>query len=132
VSSPLDVATAEGQPCSLTPGDIIERRGKEPDAGGNVKVEVVSSKAGDCSSDEDLNVKLADLQDMHNQFRENIDAGLKVMADNDANSKGLPKAPPADVRNVSQGTCEPASDAQSMLVAQQDEAAKLQAQVVQN
>ncbi|HZP22721.1 MAG TPA: hypothetical protein VFB04_04695 [Terriglobales bacterium] len=132
VSSPLDVATADGQPCSLTPGDIIERRGKEPDADGNVKAEVVSSKPGDCTSDADLQVKMADLQDMHNQFRENIDAGLKVMADNDANSKGLPKAPPAEARTVSQGTCEPASDAQSTLLAQQDEASRLEAQVVQN
>ena len=131
VSSPLDVAV-DGQPCALTPGDIIERRGKEPDANGEVKVEVVSSKPGDCTADSDLNVKMADLQEMHNNFRENIDAGLKVMADNDSTSKGLPKSPDAQVRNVAEGTCQASSDADSALVAQQDEAARLEAQVVQN
>ena len=129
VSSHLDLAS-DGQPCSLTPGDIIERRSKDVDNDGNVKVEVVSSKPGDCTSDEDLKVKLADLQEMHNQFRENIDAGLKVMADNDG--KGLPKAPAADARTVAEGTCAPASDADTTLLAQESDAEKLEAQVVQN
>lgn len=129
VSSHLDIAS-DGQPCSLTPGDIIERRSKDVDNDGNVKVEVVSSKPGDCTSDNDLKVKLADLQEMHNQFRENIDAGLKVMADNDG--KGLPKAPAADARNVAEGTCQPASDADTTLLAQESDAEKLEAQVVQN
>jgi hypothetical protein len=129
VSSHLDLGS-DGQPCSLTPGDIIERRGKDVDADGNVRVEVVSSKPGDCTSDEDLKVKLADLQEMHNQFRENIDSGLKVMAENDG--KGLPKAPNAEVRTVAEGTCSPASDADTTLLAQESDAEKLEAQVVQN
>ncbi|HUK43575.1 MAG TPA: hypothetical protein VLW48_03940 [Candidatus Bathyarchaeia archaeon] len=131
VSSPLDLAS-DGQPCSLTPGDIIERRSKDADADGNVKVEVVSAKPGDCTSDADLQVKLADLQEMHNQFRENIDAGLKVMASNDATNKGLPKAPAADARNVAEGTCTPASDADTTLLAQESDAQKLEAQIAQN
>lgn len=129
VSSHLDLAS-DGQPCSLTPGDIIERRSKDADPDGNVKVEVVSSKPGDCTSESDLQVKLADLQEMHNQFRENIDAGLKVMADNDG--KGLPKAPAADVRTVAEGTCPPASDADTTLLAQESDGEKLEAQVGQN
>jgi hypothetical protein len=67
VSASLEVATAPDKVCSLTPGDIIQRKGKDVVDGG-VAVEVESSKSGDCPADSRASVQLADLQEMHNQF----------------------------------------------------------------
>ena len=129
VASSLDITTAAGQACSLTPGDIIQRKGKDVTADGGVMVEVVSSKPGDCDADSGATVQLADLQEMHNQFREQLDSGLKMLADNQA--KGLPNGPAAGTRPVAEGTAVPAPDAESQLATQETDAAKLEAQVRQ-
>ena len=129
VSSNLDIATAGGQTCSLTPGDIIQRRGKDVMPDGGVAMEIVSSKPGDCATDSPATVQLADLQEMHNQFREQLDSGLQMLADNQA--KGLPNGPAAGTRPVAEGTAVPAPDAESQLATQETDAAKLEAQVRQ-
>jgi hypothetical protein len=129
VSSNLDLTTAAGQACSLTPGDIIQRRGQAVMPDGGVDMEVVSSKPGDCAADSRAAVQLADLQEMHNQFREQIDSGLKLLAENQA--RGLPSGPVAGARNVAEGTADPAPDAESQLMAQENDAAGLEAQVRQ-
>ena len=129
VSSNLDITTAAGQACSLTPGDIIQRKGQTVTIDGGVDVDVVSSKPGDCAADSRTAVQLADLQEMHNQFREQLDSGLKMLADNQA--KGLPNGPAAGARPVAEGTAAPVADAESQLVAQETDAAKLEAQVRQ-
>jgi hypothetical protein len=129
VSSNLDITTATGQTCSLTPGDVIERKAKTVGADGGVAVDVVTSKPGDCATDAGASVQLADLQDMHNQFREKIDSGLKMVADNQA--KGLPGSPAPDARPVPDGTAPPDPDAATQLAAQDSDAAKVEAQVAQ-
>jgi hypothetical protein len=130
VSSNLDITTAAGRACSLTPGDIIQRKGTEVMADGGVVVEVVSSKPGDCDADSGATVQLVDLQEMHNRFREQLDSGLKTLAENQA--KGLPSGPAAGVRGVAEGTADPVSDAQAQLLAQDADAARLEAQVRPN
>jgi hypothetical protein len=130
VSSNLDITTEANQACSLTPGDIIQRKGQDASADGGVTVEVVSSKPGDCAADSRAAVQLADLQEMHNQFREQLDSGLKTLADNQA--KGLPNAPAAAPRTVAEGTADPAPGAEAQLVAQETDAAKLEDQVRQD
>ena len=129
VSSNLDITTAAGQACSLTPGDIIQRKGKDVTPDGGIAVEVVSSKPDDCVADSGATVKLADLQEMHNQFHEQLDSGLKMMADNQA--KGLPNVSGTGARSVPQGTAEPAPDAAAQLATQETDAANLEAQVRQ-
>jgi hypothetical protein len=130
VSSNLDITTEANQACSLTPGDIIQRKGLDASADGGVAVEVVSSKPGDCAADSRAAVQLADLQEMHNQFREQLDSGLKTLADNQA--RGLPNAPAAAPRTVAEGTTDPAPGAEAQLVAQETDAAKLEDQVRQD
>jgi hypothetical protein len=130
VSSNLDVTTTAGQACSLTPGDIIKRKGTEVTADGGVTVEVDSSKAGDCAVDSEAPVQVADLQEMHNRFREQLDSGLDTLAKNQA--KGLPSGPPAGARPVAEGTADQVRDADAQLVAQEADAAKVEAQVGQN
>ena len=127
VSSNLDITTDANQACSLTPGDIIQRKGTTVAADGGVTVEVESSKSGDCPAKSMAAVQLADLQEMHNQFREQLDSGLKMLAENQA--KGLPNGPAAGARPVADGTADPVANAESQLVAQETDAAKLEAQV---
>jgi hypothetical protein len=130
VSSSLELTTTEGQACSLTPGDVIQRKGKVVGVDGGVAAEVVSSKPGDCAAESTTTVKLADLQDMHNQLREQLDSGLNMLAKNEA--KGLPSGPASGARPVAEGTAGPAPDAAEQLVAQDADASKLEAQVRQN
>jgi hypothetical protein len=66
---------------------------------------------------------------MHNQFQEQIDSGLKMLAENQA--RGLPNGPVAAPHYVAEGTADPAPDAESQLVAQETGAAQLEAQVRQ-
>jgi hypothetical protein len=53
---------------------------------------VASSKQGDCARGSKPAVKVADLQDMSNRFREQLDSGLQQLAAN-SGKNGLPAAP---------------------------------------
>ena len=110
VSSNLGVSTAEGQECELTPGDVITRLDDTPGDDNKVRVSVMSSKQKDCSIGAMPRVAVNDLQEMHNSFREQLDSGLKTLAEN-SGTGGLPKAsdtqttagevpPPSPDRNV--------------------------------
>jgi hypothetical protein len=129
VSSALDMTTAAGQTCALTPGDIIQRKGTDLTTDGGVTVEVVTSKPGDCATDSVTTVQLADLQEMHNRLQMELDSGLKKLAENQA--KGLPSGPDAGASPVAEGTADPVPDAEAQLAAQETDAAKLEAQVEQ-
>ncbi len=128
VSSNLEVTTT-GQPCALTPGDVIHRTGKDVSTDGSVAVEVVSSKPGDCAAESPTTVELAALQEMHNQLREQIDSGLKMLAENKA--KGLPSPPVALSRPVAEGTADQDSSATELLDSQQQQASTLEGKVRQ-
>jgi hypothetical protein len=91
VSSNLDVVKDDGSECSLTPGDVIIRTSTTPD-GTKVAVNVITSKRADCPSNTNTAVDVSDLQEMQNQFHEQLDAGLKTLADNQGKN-GLPQAP---------------------------------------
>lgn len=91
VSSNLDVVAA-GQECSLTPGDVIMRLTDAPDENQNVMVSVSSSKKTDCSMGSTVALSVQALQEMHNRFREGIDSGLGMLAQNQGRN-GLPAAP---------------------------------------
>jgi hypothetical protein len=128
VSSSLDVS-ASGRECALTPGDVIRRTGNDVTEG-RVAVKVVGSKPGDCPADFPTSVDLAALEEMHNQFREQIDSGLNLLAENQA--RGLPNVQNAGGRHVPEGTAPPVADAEAQLNAQETEAGKLEAQVQQS
>src|SRR5262245_27697942 len=55
--------------------------GQQPDANQNVTVSALSSKQAACPSGAQIMVAVQDLQEMHNHFREQIDAGLKTLAE---------------------------------------------------
>jgi hypothetical protein len=107
VSANLDV-NAGDQACSLSPGDVVTRVDAVPDAKQNVTVKVASSKRSDCPTGQSVAVTVADLQEMHNDFRAKIDSGLKTLADNQGKN-GLPQA--QDTRTVAGEVPQPAPDA---------------------
>jgi hypothetical protein len=92
VSRIVNGQTSDGQECNLTPGDVITRISDVPDRSLSVQVLVTTSQTGECSPGTNLAMSLQDLQDLHNDFRENLDSGLQVLADN-AGKKGMPRGP---------------------------------------
>jgi len=91
VADEVDV-TADGQECALTQGDVITRLTDTPDGDQKVNVSVTSSKKGDCAAGKSVLVAVDDLQEMHNHFQEQLDAGMKELASKQGTG-GLPKAP---------------------------------------
>jgi hypothetical protein len=91
VASNLDLAGDNGE-CIVTAGDVLMRMGTAPDENNKIAVKIVSSKQGDCAVNTNSDVEVTELQEMHNHFREQLDNGLKTLADN-SGKNGLPKAP---------------------------------------
>jgi len=101
VSTPF-AANSAGQECGLTSGDIIVRTSDTMSAQNTVSVSVLSSKPGDCPMNAMADVEVAALQEMHNQFQDQVDSGLKTMADNQGRN-GMPSGPPPNPRQSPDG-----------------------------
>jgi hypothetical protein len=127
VSSNLDVVKDDGSECTLTAGDVILRTGTSPD-GTKVGVNVITSKRDDCPSNTNTAVEVSDLQEMQNQFREQIDSGLKVLAENQGKS-GMPNAPDTAITAGEVPAPPPDSSAQANLEDQRKNAEKAEADV---
>ncbi|HZW80711.1 MAG TPA: hypothetical protein VFF50_09585 [Candidatus Deferrimicrobiaceae bacterium] len=95
VSSDMTV-TSDGQECELTPGDILTRLTDTPDADQNVTARVSATKKRDCAIDKQVVVSVEVLQDMRNHFDEQVDDGMKALAEKQGTG-GLPKAPDTGV-----------------------------------
>jgi hypothetical protein len=130
VSRNLGVATAEGQECELTPGDVITRIDDTPGDDNKVRVSVMSSKQNDCSVGVMPMVAVDDLQEMHNSFREQLDSGLQTLAEK-SGTGGLPKAP--DTQTTAGEVPPPAPDRNldALLANQQKEADQAEGEVQQ-
>jgi hypothetical protein len=129
VSQNLEV-TEGGQTCTLTPGDVIYRTGDNLLDGNKVTVNVLTSKAGDCPANSATEIDVEALQEMHNQFREQIDAGLQTLAAKQGQD-GLPSSPPPGAVAVPEGTAQPDPDAASELMQQQQEADQAEGEAAQ-
>lgn len=121
VSTPLVEQLANGGECPLASGDILTRIDDTPDANQNVRVLVSSSQANDCPAGSQLSAGLQDLQDMHNAFREQMDAGLNQLAQNQGKN-GIPAGPAGSPTPNADGTAQPDPDAQASLQQQQQAA----------
>jgi hypothetical protein len=131
VSSTLGGTMADGTACSLSSGDVLTRIGDTPDANQNVTVMVTSSQQGDCATGTQLPMSVQDLQDMQNDFRQKLDAGMQSLADNQGKN-GMPNSPPPDKTAVPDGTAQPDPDAASQLAQTDQNADKAQAEVQQS
>jgi hypothetical protein len=129
VSTGLNLtAGSDGQTCTVTPGDIIERKGRDVTADGQVPVSVLNSKDGDCPVDLATALDVSALQDMHNEFREQISAGMEKLASNQGKA-GLPAGPAADPRQVAEGQASASADAKDLLAKQVQEADRTEAEI---
>ncbi|MGA8234274.1 MAG: hypothetical protein WB795_22550, partial [Candidatus Acidiferrales bacterium] len=121
VSSVLNEQTQDGQQCSLGPGDVLTRTANEPNGDMKVSAIVASSQKDDCAAGSILAVALDDLQEMHNDFVQKMDAGLQQLAANQG-KKGMPVSPVAGLRANPDGQAEVDTDALNYLQQQQREA----------
>jgi hypothetical protein len=126
VASTMDLS-AGGQSCVLTPGDIIERTSRTVTDDGKVPISVMSSKDGDCPVDFASALDVSVLQDMHNQFREQIAGGLEKLATTEG--KDLPAGPPANPRQSAEGQAPASDDARELLNRQSREGDQAEAEV---
>jgi len=92
VASEEDLTTSDGVECVLSGGDVVYRTGDTPDDDHMVDATVKASKKDECAVGATVGVAVDDLQDMHNQLRIQMDAGLKELADKQGKN-GLPAAP---------------------------------------
>jgi len=131
VASNLDVTAPDsGQECGLTPGDVVMRLSDTPDANQNVTASVQSSKSADCATGQTVAIGVQDLQEMHNQFRQQLDAGLQTLAAK-GGTNGLPKPPDTTTTGGEVPAPTPDSGAADQLQAQQQQANQTEAQVQQ-
>jgi aryl-alcohol dehydrogenase-like predicted oxidoreductase len=130
VSTTLTETAADGTECSLSQGDFLTRVDDAADADKNVKVTVSSSQKDDCAVGSQLSVALDDLQDMYNAFHEQIDDGLKSLAENQGKN-GLPTGPAAGGHSVAEGQAQPDLTAQADIDQQNSEADKAEGEVDQ-
>jgi len=132
VSTSMDVATATGQNCALSGGDILLRTSDTLMSDGRVAVSVLSSKPGNCPINAGTAVEVAALQEMHNEFREQIDSGMQQLASNQGRN-GLPPSPAPSPRQSPDGQGQPdlASAVDNLLAQQQQDATQAEAEVQQ-
>jgi hypothetical protein len=94
VSSDEDLTTTDSVECSLSAGDVIYRVTDTPDDDNMVNATVKASKKDECAVGATVAVSADDVQEMHNQLRIQMDAGLKELADKQGKN-GIPAAPDA-------------------------------------
>jgi hypothetical protein len=128
VSSDEDLTTSEGAECSLTPGDVVYRTGDKPDDDNMVDAIVKSSKKDECAVGATVGIDTGDLQEMHNQLRIQMDAGLKELADKQGKD-GIPAAPDTKTQAGEVPPPKPDESVGSDLQEQQKEAARAEAQL---
>jgi len=94
VSSTLSEQLDDGQPCSLTGGDVLTRISDTPDDSQKVRVLVTTAKKDDCATGTKFAMSIQDLQDMYNDFQAKMDDGLKQLAEKQGKN-GIPTGPAA-------------------------------------
>lgn len=131
VASGLDVTVpATGRECTLTAGDVVMRLSDTPDANQNLTANIQSTKKADCPTGQTVAIGVQDLQEMHNQFLEHLDDGLKMLADK-GGTGGLPKPPDTGTSAGEVPSPAPDAGAATQLAAQQQQAEQTQSQVQQ-
>ena len=129
VASDLTVVS-NGQECDLTAGDVITRLTDTPDADQRVNVSVQASKKGDCGAGQQVAVSVDDLQDMRNHFQEQLDSGMKDLAEKQGKG-GLPRAPDTGTTASDVPPPSPDTNAEQELTEQEKAADQTESQVEQ-
>jgi hypothetical protein len=92
VSQPLLVATSDGGSCGLTSGAVLSLIAPPDDDAISANLTVSASRKGDCPANSVVSVGLADLQDIQNDYRYQLDRGLQSL-NSLQGTRGIPVAP---------------------------------------
>jgi len=122
---------SDGQECELTGGDVITRLTDTPDSNQQVTASVAASKKGECGEGKAVLVSVDDLQEMHNHFEEQLNNGLKTLAEKQG-TNGMPKAPDASTVASDIPAPQPDDNAAKELSDQQAQADQAEAQAKQD
>jgi hypothetical protein len=96
---------SSGQECTLSPGDVLRY---QSDLREGAQLQVVSSKSMECPVRSSVTVSINDLQEMHNQMRVQMEAGMSALHA----SQGADGIPPAPVEAMSASRVSPLADAE--------------------
>jgi hypothetical protein len=121
VSTALSEQTTDGSPCSLSAGDVLTRIMDTPDTNVRVTALVSGSQRNDCATGSMLAISVWELQNMHNDFAQKIEAGLQKLAENQGKN-GMPAGPMAGRRGNPDGQAQPDLSASADLQQQQQDA----------
>ena len=121
---------SDGQECQLTGGDVITRLTDTPDADNKVTASVSASKKSECAAGKSVLVSVEDLQEMHNHFEEQLDNGMKALAEKQGTGD-MPKAPDTGVTESDIPAPKPDTSAAKDLSDQAAAADQTEAQVKQ-
>lgn len=95
ISTDMQLEISADQSCALTPGDVLfRRRTSSADADGKVAVVVVGSTHGGCPLNTQGQISLQSLQEIENQYDEQLQAAMGVMAEK-AGHGTIPPSPAA-------------------------------------
>jgi len=86
----------------------------------------MSSKPGDCPVNSGTLMEIATLEEMHNQFREQLSSGLAALGEGQG-AGGLPPGPPMGQIAFADGQAAPDGNALSQLDQQQRDAQQMEA-----
>lgn len=92
VDQPLSVETADGQTCALTAGNVLQLSAAVDPNAATATMTVLSTRKASCPAWTQVQVGLEALEEMQNNFRAQLDAGLHTMHDQQGQG-GLPGAP---------------------------------------
>ena len=108
VSAAIAPALGDGT-CALTAGDVIKRTEDTPDGDNTVSTVVLASKKEDCEVGSAPRVATTDLEEMHDQFRQQLEDGLKSLGENQGKG-GIPKGPAPTTKPNPEGQVDPDPD----------------------
>lgn len=96
VDNPVNAVTDDDVSCSLSGGDVLRLLSRPDEGAVAADLTVASGNQYDCPAGARLSLPLQDLEEMQNNFRAQIDAGLKILHDGQGRN-GLPAAPPSAI-----------------------------------
>lgn len=129
VSTDVQLQYGQDQTCVVTAGDILFRKPENTvDAAGTVQVMVVGSKPGSCDLNTAAKIDLASLQEMDNQFEQQLESGMQTLAAK-AGKGPFPASPAPDQTQVAAGTPPPAQNVDALLNQNQTSGDQAQAEV---
>ena len=134
VSSNLDLSTVDEQVCGLEPGDILQLTPSSASNSQLVQLRVASSKRRDCPAGVIVTASMADLQEMHNNFRARVETGLGKLHAGQGHD-GIPVAPGAVAApprpNIADEPAISVSEMNSALAAQRQQADVAESEIVE-